>query len=71
MQNLNKVIYALGLSTLLYLAEEIGRKRGHTQAMKFCTDTLFEVAENAPDKPLKDLLSEYGEQIRSEHTRRK
>lgn len=28
MQNLNKVIYALGLSTLLYLAEEIGRKKG-------------------------------------------
>ena len=31
MHNLNKVIYALGLSTLLYLAEEIGRKKGRRE----------------------------------------
>ena len=31
MQNLNKVIYALGLSTFLYLAEEIGRKKGRRE----------------------------------------
>lgn len=36
MHHLNKVIYALGFATLLYLAEEAGKKRGYKQGWHDC-----------------------------------
>ena len=60
MHHLNKVIYALGLATLLYLAEEAGRKRGYKQGydegLDYCTKSLFQAAENFPDETFGGMM---------------
>lgn len=67
MHHLNKVIYALGLATLLYLAEEAGRKRGYKKGYKegyaegldYCTKSLFQAAENFPDETFGEMMSKW------------
>ena len=55
MHHLNKVIYALGLATLLYLAEEAGRKRGEAYERKI----IRSIANKNPGKPLDQILNEF------------
>ena len=57
MHHLNKVIYALGLATLLYLAEEAGRKRGEAYERKI----IRSIANKNPGKPLDQILNEFEE----------
>lgn len=68
MHHLNKVIYALGLATLLYLAEEAGQKRGYKKGYKegldYCADSLFTAAQNNPDETLGEMVSKYKEYVR-------
>ena len=68
MHHLNKVIYALGLATLLYLAEEAGQKRGYKkgyeEGLDYCADSLFTAALNNPDETLGEMISKYKEYAR-------
>lgn len=64
MHHLNKVIYALGLATLLYLAEEIGIARGVAYERKI----IRSIAKKNPGKPLDQILDEFEEARKSYKT---
>lgn len=67
MHHLNKVVYSLGLATLLYLAEEYGRKRGYKKGLDFCYKSLLNAAQADPDKTLQELFNDFRKDQRNHH----